>query len=169
MQNKPLTPLVDIKLKLLFWSTAVSIPVISYTGRRLQHWLEATLTKEQTGLLVTVLLLITALIYILRFIRNWKRLWWRFLVIVILLLIIFQLVPINEERVHFILFSVLGYLATTLFSFLSGLFFCIFFSVGDEIFQWFLPDRVGDPRDVLFNLAASSIGIILAFSEKKTK
>lgn len=166
MQNKPYDKSVNIRLKFLFWSTALAIPLISFTGRHLQHWLEASLTKEKTGWLVVFLLLITALVYIVKFTKNWKSLWWRLLVILIILITILEFIPISEERIHFILFGSLGYLGTMLFAPLKGLLFCFFFSVGDELFQWFLPDRVGDIRDVIFNFIASSIGIILALSER---
>ncbi|MFP6732021.1 MAG: VanZ family protein [Alphaproteobacteria bacterium] len=39
---------------------------------------------------------------------------------------------------------------------------CLSVSVGDEVFQWLLPDRVGDPRDVAMNIAACLLGVAVA-------
>ncbi|MDJ0807264.1 MAG: VanZ family protein [Gammaproteobacteria bacterium] len=145
----------------------ISIPLISFTGRRLQHWLENNLGREETGWLVVALLTITGLAYSARHLGHLRRLWWRLLLLVALLLTIIHFVPITEERIHFILFGALGYLGVTLFSPIGGLLICTLFSIGDEVFQWFLPDRVGDVRDVVFNFIASGIGILLAMSEQQ--
>ena len=167
MQKTPLNRVVDIKLWIVFWLTIITIPAISYTGRRLQYWFEGTIGKQETGWLIVVLLVITATSYIAKFVKNLRNLWWRLLLIIVLLTAIFQYVPVAEERIHFILFGLLGYLGITLFGLWKGLLICIIFSVGDEFFQWLLPDRVGDIRDVIFNIVASSIGIILAMSERR--
>ncbi|MBN1385060.1 MAG: VanZ family protein, partial [Elusimicrobia bacterium] len=48
---------------------------------------------------------------------------------------------------------------------INNLVFCIgfvfFIGILDEVFQWFLPTRVGDIRDVLFNAAGGLWGVVL--------
>ena len=39
---------------------------------------------------------------------------------------------------------------------------CLVVSGGDELFQWVLPDRVGDWRDVAMNIAACLLGAAVA-------
>jgi VanZ family protein len=156
-------------LKILLWTTVLAIPVISLTGRWLQHWLERTIGLEKTGWLIITLLCITAMAYIIKHITNWNALWWRLLVILPILFAIIHFVPIIEERIHFILFGALGYLGITILGTINGVIICVLFSVGDEFLQWLLPYRVGDMRDVAFNLIASSIGIVLALVEQRVK
>lgn len=74
--------------------------------------------------------------------------------------------PLLEERVHLIEYGFLGFFAgkdyrgvkfglfwTAIFIFLIG--------TADEIYQRFLPQRVFDLRDIFFNLAGGTLGIIL--------
>jgi VanZ family protein len=72
-----------------------------------------------------------------------------------------------EERVHFIQYGLLGFLvykgfesSGTLKVPLAGGFVFLVGSV-DEIIQWFLPNRVGDLRDVAFNFLGGIAGIWL--------
>jgi hypothetical protein len=152
--------------KLLFWVTIVTIPTLSFTGRRLQHWLQETLSQQGTRWLVIFLLLTTLMAYLARHIGNWRRLGMSLILLLIPLLAILHYVPINEERVHFIVFGLLGFLSTTLFTLPISLIIGLGYSIGDELFQWLLPDRVGDVRDVVFNILAYSMGLLLALSER---
>ena len=69
-----------------------------------------------------------------------------------------------EERIHFLQYGVLGFLVykgfegvKTLKPVLIGGFIVMVGAV-DEIIQWFLPNRVGDLRDVLFNSIGGLLG-----------
>ena len=152
--------------RILFWLTAAAIPTLSFFGRRLQHWLMDTLSQETTRWIVISLLLITLMAYLVRHINNWRRFWLHLLLLLIPLLAILYYVPINEERVHFVVFGLLGFLSITLFTVPVSLVIGIGYSVGDELFQWLLPDRVGDVRDVIYNAVAYSLGSLLAMSER---
>lgn len=75
-----------------------------------------------------------------------------------------------EERIHLAQFGALGILAccsyrddNEIIGFWLALPFLFVFLVGvaDEIFQYFLPDRVGDLRDVIINTLGGIWGIIL--------
>ncbi len=69
------------------------------------------------------------------------------------------LVPI--EVVHFLVFSCYGWLSNTVFGLFAGIVSVIIMSVGDEVLQHYLPDRVGDMHDVVINLISGIIGVFL--------
>lgn len=79
---------------------------------------------------------------------------------VALLCILAAYVKTPEERIHFIEYGVLGFLVLKTG---RGVFFALLFSavVGgvDELIQHFLPNRVGDMRDVLMNAAGGALGV----------
>lgn len=72
-----------------------------------------------------------------------------------------------EERLHYIEYALLGYLLfqASCSDFRSPSLFSIFMvaliGCGDESIQWFLPNRVGDLRDVMMNLTGGLIGIAI--------
>ena len=74
-----------------------------------------------------------------------------------------------EERVHIVLFGILGFLAYTDLrkqsnhTLLRAILFCTFIATIDETVQYFLPYRVGDLRDVLFGGIGSIWGILIAW------
>lgn len=69
-----------------------------------------------------------------------------------------------EERFHFLEYGVLGVLAFKAFG--KGLkkttiaiLFVLLIGTLDEFIQFLLPDRVGDIRDVIFNVAGGTLGV----------
>ncbi len=163
MSNDKSTP--PERYWLLTWLLVLAtIPALSIYGRRLQ-----TLARENldTGLLAwliaipTLLLVFAVLLHQVRR-GNYRRLWhlsWA--------LALFGLLPLTlpavEERLHFLVFGAFGlasgrafpiWLAVLLGTAAAGL---------DELLQWALPDRVGDWRDVGFNLLAVGGGLLLAW------
>ena len=71
--------------------------------------------------------------------------------------------PNFVERIHFALFGLFGFFSLRLFPAITAISLYAFISIFDELFQWVLPDRVGDIRDVAFNLAACCIGGAIAW------
>jgi len=71
------------------------------------------------------------------------------------------------ERIHFIEYAVLGLLISHAVDVrtLSGIIYtgCLITLIGavDEIIQWFLPNRVGDMRDVFMNSVGGLSGLWL--------
>ena len=70
-----------------------------------------------------------------------------------------------EERIHFVEYGLLGFLFVKAFSStyvrtftFSALLVTLIGSV-DELIQWFLPNRVGDLRDVLMNAVGGLLGV----------
>ena len=77
-------------------------------------------------------------------------------------------IHVAEERFHLVLFGLLGFSASrdnnhkkTWLQFLLASLFCATVAGLDELFQYFLPDRVGDPRDVLFGAVGGTWGVLL--------
>ena len=92
----------------------------------------------------------------------------QFLLIISPLLILTYLslsLDVWVERIHFIEYAVLGLLISravnvrTLHGIISTCCLIILIGVVDEIIQWFLPNRVGDMRDVFMNAAAGRSGL----------
>ncbi|MBU04507.1 MAG: VanZ family protein [SAR324 cluster bacterium] len=71
------------------------------------------------------------------------------------------------ERIHFIEYAVLGLLISravnlrTLHGIIATCCLIILIGVVDEIIQWFLPNRVGDMRDVIMNSVGGLSGLWL--------
>ncbi len=81
---------------------------------------------------------------------------------------------ITEERVHVIKFGILGFLFARDFSnihptnrFLLATLAGFFVGVIDETFQWILPYRVGDVRDVVFDTGSTALGALVFLTSKK--
>lgn len=75
---------------------------------------------------------------------------------------------ITEERIHVIKYGILGfllardiskptYINTFIVAFCAGL----FVGIVDELFQWILPSRVGDIRDVVIDCISTALGILV--------
>lgn len=67
------------------------------------------------------------------------------------------------EAVHFLVFSWLGWVSTTVFGPLYAVVAVVSVAVGDEVLQHYLPSRFGDVHDVIINLLSGFTGIILRF------
>ena len=135
------------------------IPVMSFYGRNFQRFLSDRLDGEGLALVVGGALVVTsgtALAWIMR--RRSGRSIWHGLWLVLAVLVITQVLPNATEWFHFILFGAFGLLATIVWRPAAAIVICLAVSVGDEYFQWLLPDRVGDPRDVAMNAAACLLG-----------
>jgi len=65
------------------------------------------------------------------------------------------------EVIHFLVFSCFGWLSNSVFGVIGGIFSVIIFSLGDEVLQHFLPDRVGDLHDIIINAISGIIGVFL--------
>ncbi len=77
---------------------------------------------------------------------------------------------IPEERTHFVQYGLLGVLVTrtlrehTVRQLVVALVFVILVGCVDELIQWWLPNRVGDWRDVGMNTLAGTLGIAIGIA-----
>jgi VanZ like family len=167
---------LDRSHKPLMWTVAVLILAYAPIGRPIQKFLREVLTAAlgPGGMMVFVLaLFLGGGIFFVYTSRLWRLPLTNILSAAIILLAgigySFSL-PLPEERIHLVQFGLLGLLACPslkgreeagwiwlwkpfLFVFLVG--------VADEVLQWFLPDRVFDLRDILFNTVGGIWGILL--------
>jgi VanZ family protein len=155
-----------VKISLVFcWSMVLClIPGLSYFGRPLQYWIRDSIGYSVFAWIIAILslLLISALFY---WVKNkpvqfpFRHLTW-FLPLYLVLPFLLERV---EERVHFISFGLFGFLSMIIFAPRVAISLCLFVSAGDELLQYFLPDRVGDWRDVAFNILASIGSALFVF------
>jgi len=141
----------------------LAIPVISYYGRSLQHFLTDWIGVPGIVWLlggVTGLLILAAGVLLLRRLgfRGLLHLLWMGLLAGGLM---YYLRTHPERWYHIPLFGLLGYLSVSLFSVRTGTEIALAWAVLDELFQDYLPDRVGDFEDVLVNAVCAGAGIIL--------
>ncbi len=68
--------------------------------------------------------------------------------------------PYPEEKIHLFEYVGLGFLATRVFgSWPKALAFVFLAGVGDEVFQYFWPNRVFDLRDIFLNTISGGGGV----------
>lgn len=119
-----------------------------------------TLALNATFVLIAVLLL-----WLL-----WLRGIGRFLVLAPIFIAIFVLIiriEIPEERMHFIQYGILGIMSFFVFrgeafGLLKAILLVTIAGAIDEVIQYFLPNRVGDIRDVVFNTLGGVLGVAIA-------
>jgi VanZ family protein len=131
--------------------------------------LRSFISKELLNLLslalsISFFLLLSAWIYSKKYKAK------QFLLIISPLLLLTYLslsLDVWVERIHFIEYAVLGLLISRAVDVrtLSGIIYtgCLITLIGavDEIIQWFLPNRVGDMRDVFMNSVGGLSGLWL--------
>lgn len=167
---------LDRSHKPLMWTIAVLILAYAPIGRPIQKYLREQLTAAlgPDGMMIFVLaIFLSGGIFFIYASRVWRLpLTNIFFTAIILLAGIGYsfFLPLPEERIHLVQFGLLGLLACSslrgrttsfwrwiwrpvLFVFLVG--------GADEVLQWFLPDRVCDLRDILFNTLGGIWGILL--------
>lgn len=141
----------------------VSIPLLSIFGRDLQRWLLQHYSTQQLAWFIGLVIFALTVLGVRHLLSNGRpAVAWQLLWIVPVFLITPHLFPIVEERIHFIVFGMLGFFSLSLFSWKLAYTICLFVALADEALQWGLADRVGDWRDVGINLLAGWLGATLA-------
>lgn len=157
------------RYRLAVWLTvALSIPLLSAFGRTLQQW-----TYQHLGGTGITWIIGLQLIGLGAGSVGWlasrplgeKR--YTLLIVSALLALAFvtitALLPRTEERLHFVTFGLFGFFSRRLLPTSLAVLAILAWSGGDELFQNWLPDRVGDWRDVGMNIVAGAIGMGLAW------
>ncbi len=110
---------------------------------------------------------------------GWKRMAARMVLLGGLLIVVTNIQALPEERVHFITYGLLGWLVCwsleqskkpskrLLRHWLLPILFVWCAGTVDELIQWWLPMRVFDVRDILFNGIAATNGIFLFATGRK--
>ncbi len=90
-----------------------------------------------------------------------------FLMVIFVLIVLYTLsFEIIEERIHILQFGLLGFLVSLDNKnrwYLFPLIWVFTITTIDEVFQFYLPNRVGDIRDILFGVVGGMFGIILHY------
>ncbi|HEC05743.1 MAG TPA: VanZ family protein [Thiolapillus brandeum] len=155
--GKRITPYIWLLL-------AVLIPLLSVYGRSLQRVVKTAMPAGGLALFFVTLslLLLAALTAWFRAQGRSGQIWHLAWLIPLFLLLPLTL-PLVEERLHFVVFGGFGFFSMLLFSPPVAVLVSLAASGLDEALQWALPDRVGDWRDVGFNVIASLGGATAAF------
>ena len=142
---------------------------LSAFGRPLQHWVFRTMGEVTIGWLIGLLLFglgVTAIYWQAK--RGLKGN--RYTLVLIAIALVVTLITITfvlhqtEERLHFATFGLFGFFSKRLFPIWLAILVILVLSSGDELFQAWLPDRVGDWRDVGINITAGIIGLGFAWA-----
>ena len=146
----------------LWLLTLLAIPLLSIYGRTLEHNLFVQISREIFALLMAIVFTGAVIIYAVTLLRSGLdsravHLLW----VGALCLYLYQDLP-DVEKIHVVLFGSLGFLSRKLFQLRWALLGCTTISIGDEVLQHFLVDRVGDMRDVGINLFSACLGIFLS-------
>ena len=140
-----------------FWLlSGVTILLMSVFGRGLQFWVADTIGYGMAAWIMGLSMLAVIALVIFWLLKNNKpRQWVHLTWFIALFLIVPLFLGRVEERMHFITFGLFGALSMALFPPRYAYLICILGAAGDELLQFYLPDRVGDWRDVAFNAVAS--------------
>ncbi len=142
----------------------IAIPSISAWGRPL---LEALLGLMSPTWLALLMILCSLLALAACTVWAYRRQGTRRAVLlsgwlIVLFLLLPLTLPVVEERIHFLLFGGFGFFSVLLFPLLVALAVALLGAGLDELWQWVLPDRVGDWRDVGINAIAAVGGAVAA-------
>lgn len=163
--------------------------VLSYVGfiyltlpvmRPVLNFLKDNLGKRFD--LSTNLVLIAAMVVIfLIFIKSrftWKQ-WLVSMIVFSLYLYSLKILKIPEERIHLLEYGFLSFLVFKIYLSTRTIVACYwptfltvsFIGTLDEIIQYYLPNRVGDVRDIILNIFSGLLGLVLTavFYQKTAK
>lgn len=131
------------------------IPALSIWGRNWQTAINHYITPSIFSALLALMLMLFASLTAFWFYKQQdKYTLWHLLWFLPVYLIVPWFLPIAVERLHFLVFGLFGFITLRLWSWRFGLLICLMVASLDELLQWWLPDRVGDWRDVFFNTVA---------------
>jgi hypothetical protein len=128
-------------------------------------FLKESVGRDAIGLTLNTILVASGLGLLALGMRlGWKSLFHIAIPLAIILAVASQL-PIPEERFHFLQYGLLGILVLrtsrceTWPQLAKVSLFVVLIGMGDELIQWWLPNRVGDLRDVGMNSLAGVMGV----------
>lgn len=83
----------------------------------------------------------------------------------VIAIVIFKLIPLPVERIHFIEYGVLGWLSYWAFG-RKAFIYVVTIGIIDELIQGVLPNRFFDMRDIFMNIAGGGLGIAMRIYER---
>ena len=155
-----LIPPARLRAYWMFVVLVALIGLLSIKGTELRRWAFGVMPRDALGIAIaaalTLSILAASAVAYRRF--GWRRTL-EILPLLVGVYIINEQLSVAEERLHFVTFGFLGAAAMNAFGVVWGMVAAGAGSFGDEGLQYLLPDRVGDWRDVRFNLIASGLGL----------
>lgn len=148
----------------LLWVLNIAVILtVSFFGRRLETWIRESIGREGAAWLLAagvVALLVLAGIALVR------KSGWPGLLHLLWLAALAGGLMLHVGRhparwLHIPFFGTFGFLSARLFSLRTAAEAAFALSVLDEVFQHYLPDRVGDPEDMVINAVCAAAGIAL--------
>lgn len=166
-----------MKLSKLTIGFAVLIVLSAGFMRAVLNFIYKTFGRDNLQIFMVIIFIFIGILFIVYLLKTDIPRTRVFVIVTLLLtgLIASQFMGIIEERIHILEYGLLGWLATgdafsegvysdkkkNVKNFVLCIGFVFFVGVIDEVYQWILPSRVGDIRDVLFNAAGGLWGVIL--------
>jgi len=156
---------ISIKFQQFLLVTVASfIFLLSIYGRKIQELLTSVIDSYWIAATVFTVLFLVILYLLYQRKSNATPLWpiclSLFILVSMAAAVYYKyLVPI--EAVHLLVFSLFGWLAATVLGLVKALVTVFLISTGDELLQYYLPDRVGDIHDVVVNLLSGVAGVVL--------
>ncbi len=161
ISKKRLWVLISIYILFIY----VSLPFFPALIKVLRSFISKELLNI-LSLVVSVLFFLLLSLWIYK--KKYKANYFLLIISPLLLLTYLSLsLDVWVERIHFIEYAVLGLLISravnlrTLHGIIATCCLIILIGVVDEIIQWFLPNRVGDMRDVIMNSVGGLSGLWL--------
>jgi VanZ family protein len=158
------------RLWYLIWAYILSIYLSLPVMRSVLRALKDSLGKADFATALSVLMVVAAAITLaIGLIKGWSVFLKVLLPIATIALISINL-HIPEEQIHFLQYGLLGAMVMStarnqsMVLMLKLTAFTLAIGVIDELIQWMLPNRVGDPRDVAFNAIAGILGLWIGHS-----
>jgi len=165
---------MEQRQKGMYWGLVLGYVAIIYLTlpimRGILSFIYKTIGRDMLIKIVFIVIIISVVMILFWFLKSKKFEVWRLIVvggIVVLYLVGVFWLDIPEERVHFLEYGILGLLVYNGFEkrgikiiFLS-IFLVALFGAIDELIQWYLPNRVGDIRDIVMNAVSGAMGVCL--------
>jgi hypothetical protein len=139
-------------------ATIAAIVALSVYGRPIQRAAAAAFGDARQAVVVAILVLAAAGAILLAARAGGRAAVLRASVLVPLLALGLWLVPLAEERIHFLVFGVFGAVTFAAFEPRIASVLAIAVAAGDEVLQGALPDRYFDVRDIAMNSISALAG-----------
>ncbi len=142
---------------------AGSIALLSIFGRLVQNWLVTWLNSYLiAGGILSFALVLLSLLYLQ---NSKKNVHGGIYILALVLLLasamaVFLKILSPVETLHFLVFSIFGWVSAATFGAVKGLVAITCVAVSDEVLQYFLPERVGDLHDIMINLVSGGFGVL---------
>lgn len=161
---------INIKLSKITIYFISFIIISAIFMRQVLNFLRFSVGQIGINIIIWLIFLVGA-IAVFRYLKKIQTERWKillFLLVLLLAILYAAEMQIIEERIHLVKYALLGWfvagdiiVSQKILKFIPVILFCIAIAGVDEIFQIFIPWRVGDIRDVLFGGIGGGIGLIL--------